>query len=115
MKAVVLREFGKTLSFEDMARPVIGTGEVLVDVAAAPVLSYADEVFSGARHYLLPTPVVPGCGAIGRVRAIGPDATRLQCGDWVFCDPAVRSRDGALTPEALVGFRGGEVEAWIRG
>ncbi len=61
-----------------MADPAIGTGEVLVDVAAAPVLSYADEVFSGARRYLLPTPVVPGCGAIGRVRAVGPDATRLR-------------------------------------
>jgi len=40
-----------------------------VDVAAAPVLSYADEVFSGKRKYLLPTPIIPGCGAIGRVRA----------------------------------------------
>jgi alcohol dehydrogenase len=54
---------------------------------------------SGARRYLLPTPVVPGCGGIGRVRAVGPDATRLRPGDWVFCDPTVRSRDGGLTPD----------------
>ncbi len=99
MKAVVLKEFGSPLRVEDIADPVIGTGEVLVDVIAAPVLSYADEVFSGARRYLLPTPVIPGCGAIGRVRATGPDATRLQPGDWVFCDPTVRSRDGGLTPD----------------
>jgi len=51
------------------AHPAIGTGEVLVDVVAAPVLSYTGEVLSGARRYLLPTPVVPGAGAIGRVRA----------------------------------------------
>lgn len=70
-----------------------------MDVVAAPVLSYTDEVLSGARRYLLPTPVVPGAGAIGRVRAVGPDATRLQPGDWVFCDPRVRSRDGAATPD----------------
>lgn len=99
MKAAILSSFGKRLSVEDVADPVIGTGEVLVDIAAAPVLSYADEVFSGARRYLLPTPVVPGCGAIGQVRAVGPDATRLQPGDWVFCDPTVRSRDGAATPD----------------
>ena len=99
MKAAVLHKFGSPLSVEDVADPVIGTGEVLVDVVAAPVLSYTGEVLSGARRYLLPTPVVPGGGAIGRVRATGPDATRLQAGDWVFCDPTVRSRDGTPTPD----------------
>lgn len=99
MRAAILSDFGVPLSVEQVADPAIGTGEVLVDVVAAPVLSYTDEVFSGARRYLLPTPVVPGCGAIGRVRAVGPDATRLQPGDWVFCDPTVRSRDGAPNPD----------------
>ena len=69
------------------------------------MLSYAHEVFSGARNYLLELPVAPGCGAIGRVRAAGPDATRLVAGDWVFCDPTLRSRDGASTPDiALQGW-----------
>ena len=99
MKAAVLHNFGSPLSVEQTTDPAIGTGEVLVDVVAAPVLSYTSEVLSGARRYLLPTPVVPGAGAIGRVRAVGPDATRLQAGDWVFCDPTVRSRDGAPTPD----------------
>ncbi len=49
----------------------------------AGVLPYANEVFSGERKYLLELPVVPGCGAIGRVRAFGPDATHLAVGDWV--------------------------------
>ena len=99
MKAAVLHNFGVPLSVEQVTDPAIGTGEVLVDVVAAPVLSYTGEVLSGARRYLLPTPVVPGAGAIGRVRAVGPDATRLRPGDWVFCDPTVRSRDGAPTPD----------------
>src|SRR5262249_16141824 len=90
MKAAVLHNFGDPLSVEQVTDPAIGTGEVLVDVVAAPVLSYTGEVLSGARRYLLPTPVVPGAGAIGRVRAVGPDATRLRPGDWVFCDPARR-------------------------
>ncbi|MES0179054.1 zinc-binding dehydrogenase [Mesorhizobium sp. M0025] len=99
MKAAVLNNFGSPLVIEDVADPKLGTGEVIVDVVAAPVLSYADEVFSGERQYLLPTPVVPGCGAIGRVRDVGPDATRLKIGDWVFCDPTVRSRDNAVMPD----------------
>ena len=99
MKAAILKAFGEPLAVETLPDPVLGTGEVIVDVVAAPVLSYADEVFSGARKYLLELPVAPGCGAIGRVRAIGPDATRLVVGDWVLCDPTVRSRDDVLSPD----------------
>ncbi len=99
MKAAILKAFGSPLVIETLPDPVLGTGEVIIDVVAAPVLSYANEVFSGERKYLLELPVVPGCGAIGRVRAIGPDATRLVASDWVLCDPTVRSRDDALSPD----------------
>ncbi len=99
MKAAILKAFGSPLAIESLPDPVLGTGEVVVDVVAAPVLPYAGEVFSGARRYLLELPVAPGCGAIGRVRATGPDATHLTPGDWVFCDPTVRSRDDALMPD----------------
>ena len=99
MKAAILKAFGSPLAVEGLPDPVLGAGEVIVDVVAAPVLSYADEVFSGARNYPLELPVVPGCGAIGRVRAVGPDATRLMVGDWVVCDPTVRSRDDARSPD----------------
>src|SRR5215472_1206346 len=102
MKAVILKAFGSPLSVESLADPVLGTGEVLVDVVATRVLSYANEVFSGARKYLLDLPVVPGPGAIAQVRAVGPDATQLAPGDWVFCDPTVRSRDDALAPDILL-------------
>lgn len=102
MKAAVLEAFGTPLTLKDVPEPTIGTGEVIVDVVAAPVLPYADEVFSGARRYLLPTPVVPGCGAIGLVREVGPDATKLKPGDWVLCDPTVRSRDDALMPDIVL-------------
>jgi alcohol dehydrogenase len=102
MKAAVLSAFGIPLVVKQVPEPRMGTGEVIVDVAAAPVLSYADEVFSGARKYLLPTPVIPGCGAVGRVREVGPDATKLRPGDWVFCDPTTRSRDDALVPDIVL-------------
>lgn len=99
MKAAVLKRFGSALETEQVADPVIGTGEVIVDIAAAGVLSYANEVFSGERKYMLELPVIPGPGGIGRVSAIGPDATHLAIGDWVFCDPIVRSRDSDLSPD----------------
>ena len=78
MKAAVLKRFGSPLTIETVPDPVLGTGEVIVDVVAVGVLSYAHEVFSGERKYLLDLPVVPGAGAIGPVREVGTqcDASR---------------------------------------
>jgi alcohol dehydrogenase len=99
MKAAVLKTLGSPLAIETLPDPVLGTGEVIVDVVATGVLPYSHEVFSGERKYLLDLPVVPGPGGIGRVRQTGPDATHLSPGDWVYCDPIVRSRDDALSPD----------------
>src|SRR5579864_3188803 len=74
MKAAILKAFGSPLVIEDVPEPVLGTGEVIVDIVATRVLSYANEVFSGERKYALDLPVIPGPGGIGRVRALGPDA-----------------------------------------
>lgn len=97
MKAAVLRAFGTPLTIENWPDPVLGTGEVIVDVVACDVLTYSEQIFSGARKFLLTLPVIPGPGAIGRVRSVGPDATRLQAGDWVYCDATIRSRDSTLS------------------
>lgn len=102
MKAAVLKSFGSPLAIENVPDPVPGTGEVIVDVVATRVLSYMNEVFSGERNYALDLPIIPGPGGIGRVRAIGPDATKLAIGDWVFCDPTVRSRDDAIAPDIVL-------------
>ena len=95
MKAAVLNAFGSPLAIETVPDPLLGTGEVIVDVAASRVLAYANEVLSGERKYLLELPVVPGPGAIGRIRATGPD-------------PTLRTPDTALTPDiALQGLTAG--------
>ncbi len=98
MKAAILKAFGQPLTVEDIPEPVPGAGEILVRVLAAPVGWYAQEVFSGERPYPLILPLAPGCGAIGVVEKIGPDSTRLQPGQLVFCDPMVRPRDDSTTP-----------------
>ncbi|HYZ66395.1 MAG TPA: zinc-binding dehydrogenase [Mycobacterium sp.] len=102
MKAAVLEEFGKPLVIEDVPDPKIGTGEVLVDVLATVIPPYAAEIFSSERGYQLEPPVISGVGAIGRVVATGPDATKLREGDLVWCDSTVRSRDDALTPDIML-------------
>lgn len=102
MKAAVLKAIGQPLAIEELPEPVPGAGEVLVRVLAAPVLAYAQEVFTGERYYPLVLPLAPGCGAIGVVEKAGPDATRLKPGQLVFCDPTVRSRDDSLSPDIMV-------------
>jgi alcohol dehydrogenase len=102
MKAAILKALNQPLTIEEIPEPTPGAGEVLVRVLAAPVLSYAHEVFTGARDYPLVLPLAPGCGAIGIVEQTGPDATRLKPGQLVFCDPTVRSRDDALSPDIML-------------
>ncbi|MEU8709327.1 alcohol dehydrogenase catalytic domain-containing protein [Streptomyces sp. NPDC048565] len=99
MRAAVLTEFGAPLSVRELPAVEARPGEVVVDVLATSVPPYAAEVFGGARNYPLVPPVVPGVGGVGRITHIGPDATRLRVGDLVWCDPTVRSRDDALTPD----------------
>ncbi|OON81893.1 alcohol dehydrogenase catalytic domain-containing protein [Streptomyces tsukubensis] len=94
-----MTRFGDPLTVREMATPVAGGGEVLVETLAGSVAPYAGDVFSGVRDYPLEPPVVPGLGGVGRVVQVGPDATRLRQGDLVWCDPTVRSRDDALTPD----------------
>ena len=96
MKAAVLNAFGEPLAIETLPDPQPAAGSVVVDVVAAGVTGYAANIFNGSRNYALELPVAPGAGGIGRVRATGPDATRLKPGDWVFCEPTIRSRDDAV-------------------
>ncbi|QBD75237.1 alcohol dehydrogenase [Ktedonosporobacter rubrisoli] len=102
MKAAILKTIGKPLGLEDIPEPLPGAGEALVRMLAAPVLAYAHEVFTGERNYPLLLPLVPGVGGIGLVEKTGPDATRLQAGQLVFCDPTVRSRDDSLSPDIML-------------
>lgn len=102
MKAAVLNTFGAPLDIQNLPDPVLGTGEVIVDVVAAGVTSYAGAVFSGSRNYLLELPVAPGPGGVGRIRATGPDATKLKPGDWVFIDSTIRARDNIANPEQIL-------------
>jgi alcohol dehydrogenase len=102
MKAAVLNAFGTPLAVQTLPDPVLGTGEVIVDMVAAGVAGYTAGVFSGARNYMLEVPIAPGPGGVGRVRATGADATKLKAGDWVYVDPTIRARDDAVNPDTIL-------------
>jgi NADPH:quinone reductase-like Zn-dependent oxidoreductase len=93
MRAIVQRAYGtaETLSLGEVARPVIGSGEVLVEVRAAGLdrgtwhlmtgKPYAARLAFGLRA---PKNPVPGFDVAGVVVAVGPGVTRFALGDEVF-------------------------------
>jgi alcohol dehydrogenase len=119
MRAVVFEQIGAPLAVRDVPAPTLGTGEVIVDVFANAVLAYAGEVFSGKRTYPFDLPAVPGSGPVGRVHSVGNDATRLQVGDWVYCDPTIRARDDNRSPDIMLqgliapGPGAKRLQAWV--
>ncbi|KAF5706721.1 alcohol dehydrogenase [Fusarium mundagurra] len=79
--------------------PQASPGSAVIRVLSAGVLTYADRVYSGHKPYPYPEPFVIGSGAIGRVAAVGPDATSLNPGQLVFFDSFIQGRDN---PNALI-------------
>ncbi len=87
MKAAILRKHGgpEELIYSDMPDPVIGPGEVLVDVYAASVNAADNSVRRGgysARQ--LTFPYVLGRDFSGVLSQIGSGVTDLKVGDEVF-------------------------------
>jgi NADPH:quinone reductase len=86
VRAIVVDQFGspEALQAREMATPVPGPGEVLVETHSAPV-NYVDAlVVGGTYQFLPPRPFIPGKGPAGIVAALGPGVTRLDVGDRVL-------------------------------
>ena len=92
-QALVLENFETGFELQHVATPHPSDGSAIVRILAAAVLSYSREIYNGERHYPFPKPLVGGTSAIGRVAAVGPDATLLQPGQLVHVDTVIRSRD----------------------
>ncbi|NVZ23720.1 NADP-dependent oxidoreductase [Pseudomonas costantinii] len=88
MKAIRVYEYGspEVLRLEDIADPVAGAGEVLIDVAGAGVNPIDWKVLSGAMKAFIPLPLpfTPGIDVAGTVVAIGDGVTQFKVGDEVF-------------------------------
>jgi NADPH:quinone reductase len=86
MRAIVVDEFGapEELRVAEVAAPIPGPGEVVVEVCAAPV-NYVDLLVVGGTYQFLPVlPFIPGKGPAGVVTSRGPGVAAPQVGDRVL-------------------------------
>ena len=93
MQALVQEVYAEPLKVKDIATPEATPGAAIVRVEIANIVSYMRDIYNGKRKYPYPTPLVVGSSALGRVVAVGPDATSLQPGQLVFVDAVIRGRD----------------------
>ena len=87
MRAVICSSFDgiDALELGELADPVAGPGQVLVDVHAA-ALSFMDTLMVAGNYQMRPAlPFVPGSGAAGIVLAVGNGVERVRIGDRVAC------------------------------
>jgi len=88
MKAIRVYEYGnpEVLQLEDIADPVTGEGEVLIEVAGAGVNPIDWKVLSGAMKAFIPLPLpfTPGVEVSGKVIATAPGVSQFKLGDEVF-------------------------------
>jgi NADPH:quinone reductase-like Zn-dependent oxidoreductase len=115
MKAIVQNGYGSpdVLALQEIDKPVVKDGDVLVRVHAAAI--HAGDYFcmKGTPYVVrlslgLPKPrgnYVPGFDAAGQVEAVGKNVTRLQPGDEVFgactgaCAEYVSAAEGNFVPK----------------
>ncbi|MFD3748054.1 NADP-dependent oxidoreductase [Nocardia sp. NPDC058633] len=99
MKAVRFHEFGgsEVLRYEDIERPVPGTGQVLVRVAATSFNPVDDHLRAGVLAEMIPItlPYVPGIDLAGTVAELGEGVTGLEIGDRVVAMLPLESAGGA--------------------
>lgn len=86
MRAVLFRKFGALDSavVEQVADPVPASGELLIEVRAAPVNFVDTVVIAGKYQFKPPLPFIPGKGPAGIVAGIGPGVTGWSVGDRVL-------------------------------
>ncbi|RWA03606.1 hypothetical protein EKO27_g11499 [Xylaria grammica] len=93
MRAIVQTAPG-TATVESVPVPKVETGSALVKIEASLVHSNVANVFNASHAmFQLPYPTTPGSFGIGRVVAVGPDATTLREGQFVMVSAFIRSRD----------------------
>jgi len=86
MRAWVCREYKHPyeIGIEELAIPEPGTGQVLIEVAAAGLAFGETLVLKGSYQVTPPLPYVPSSELSGVVRAVGAGVTRFRPGDAVI-------------------------------
>lgn len=86
MKAYLLTHYGKPLELHDVPNPVVGPGEVVIDVAAVSLNPVDAALAGGALRAFVPLdlPARLGFDVAGTVSAVGDGVTHLAVGDRVM-------------------------------
>ncbi|KAI8989816.1 chaperonin 10-like protein [Trametes punicea] len=107
-RALVFTSTSQPLELRNLPTPTPSPGSAIIRVSAASVVSYAREIYvTGERQFPYPKPYVPAGGAaVGRIVALGNDATTLRVGDLVLTELFLRARDDP-TARALQGLHQG--------
>lgn len=92
-RALVLSSTSEPPKVETVSTPPPTPGSAIVRVLVASVIPYMRDIYNGTRQYAFPTPLVVGTNAIGRIAAVGPDASILTPGQLVYVDCFIRGRD----------------------
>lgn len=83
MKAAVVRAFGKPLIIEEVPVPTVGTGQILVKIAAAGVCHTDLHAARGDWPVKPNPPFIPGHEGVGHVVAVGAGVKHVKEGDRV--------------------------------
>ena len=107
MRAWRLRGYGQ-LELREQDLPSVEGAAVRIEMRAFPVLTYTDDVFTGARPYALPPfPFTPGTNGVGVVESVGPHVTHLAPGDRVVVSPFLTVDERVRDPAwQLIGLTG---------
>jgi NADPH:quinone reductase len=103
MRAIEAVGFGgpEVLGVRQLPDPVAGAGEVVIDVAVAPVLFLDTQIRAGLARDWFPVrpPYVPGRGVAGSVGSVGTDVEPAWAGRRVLADtPAGGYLEQAVVP-----------------
>ena len=86
MKAVWVKEYTdfKNLTLEEVPEPLLGKGQVRIDVRATGASFAMSLVVSGRYQRKPPLPFAPGTEVSGVITEVAPDVTRFKPGDRVI-------------------------------
>jgi NADPH2:quinone reductase len=105
MKAVCYENPGPpdVLTYTELADPIPGMGEVLIQVEAVSVNPIDTYIRSGAVTMPRPQPTIPGCDLAGRIIAVGQNVKRFRVGDRVWgSNQGLLGRQGTFAELACV-------------
>jgi alcohol dehydrogenase len=124
MQAWRLAAPGGAFTFTEVPLPTVRAGSVLVQIEAAPILTYLKEYLEGrlANYHYPPGPFTPGTSGVGTIVSVGADVWHFRPGQRVLLSPHILAADNVPEPAQVLGGltaisadSGSLLEAWRDG